>query len=52
MVTLHENQHVFLGQRVSIHALVKARSIVALVRSYGETCFPYRNSSPVDRGVW
>jgi hypothetical protein len=40
MVTLHEDQHVFLGARVSIRALVQASSFVPSVRSYGRNVFP------------
>jgi len=40
LVTLHEEQRVFLGPRVSIHALVQASSVVASVYSYVRNVFP------------
>lgn len=40
MISLHENQHVFLVASVSIHALFQASSIVASVPSCGRKAFP------------
>jgi len=40
MFTLQEDQHDFLGARVSIHFLIQASSIVASVCSYGRNVFP------------